>query len=114
MNEPGRSTWLLNIETEWINGLMVLALSGRIDKENAMPLARALEAEGSSGKVVVDMSGVDYISGPGLMVLSEAGEGRPIVICSLQEPVLIACELAGLTGTLSIAPDRQTAVARLA
>jgi anti-anti-sigma factor len=105
--------WRLEIVRDAVDNVLILTIAGRIGSAAAPALARALEdARTTAPAVIVDLAGVDYISGPGLSVLQSSVNGAT-VLCCLTEPVRIALELAGLTGELSIEPSRAAAIARL-
>src|SRR5262245_66611704 len=86
--------WFFDSESRRENGRVVLTLRGRISYAVAGQLARALaEALGQEPvDLVVDFSGVDYISGAGAapMVSTAAqlgAKGRTVFLCGLQDPV---------------------------
>lgn len=64
--------------------------------------------------MVIDLTGVDYISGPGLAALQAAADGRngTFVLCGVTQPVQIALELAGMFSDMAVEPSRSAAVAR--
>ena len=63
----------MNITIEKENGITVLKLDGRLDTTTAPELENAVNAEGDSLKnLVLDFSGVNYISSAGLRVLLSA------------------------------------------
>jgi anti-anti-sigma regulatory factor len=71
-------------------------------------------ARTESASVVIDLAGVDYISGAGVTVLREAaGNGTRMILCGLREPVRIALELAQALAGLTVMADRQAAIESL-
>ena len=111
-----RRTWSLEIATERVPGGIVIIPRGRIGTVTASTFAAALTAaRAESPRVVIDLEGVDYISGSGLMALSNAvaGEGGPAILCGLREPVRITLDLAGLLDGVSIESTRAAAIDRL-
>jgi anti-anti-sigma factor len=108
-----RRTWSLEIATERVPGGIVIIPRGRIGTVTAPAFAAALTAaRAESARVVIDLDGVDYISGSGLMALSNAaaGEGAHAILCGLREPVRITLELAGLLEGVSVEDSRATAI----
>ncbi len=57
----------VDVTTE--NGSHVLKLSGDIDRAAQAPLDAAYESSGSSGKLVLDFTDVEYINSTGIAVI---------------------------------------------
>ena len=111
-----RRTWSLDTATERIPGGIVLTLRGRIGIGTAPAFAAALSAaRAESPRVVIDLEGVDYISGSGLMALSQTATSAVghTILCGLREPVRITLELAGLLDGVSIEGTRAAAIDKL-
>jgi anti-anti-sigma factor len=111
--------WYLRVEHEKTNALSVLTVTGRISSLTGPELGRALASaiDSPARALVLDLSGVDYISSPGLRAVEHAKKrlaelGRPFVVCGLQDSLKAAFTLAGLEGGLAIEPSREEAVAR--
>jgi anti-anti-sigma factor len=110
--------WYLKIEHNEAGSVSVLTVTGRISSLTAPELERALaSAAASPGGLVLDLTGVDYISSPGLRAVASAAaalaeRGRPFVVCGMRDAVSVAFALAGLEGRLAIEPSRDDAVAR--
>jgi anti-anti-sigma factor len=101
------------------NALSVLTVTGRVSSRTSPELGRAFASALASPArgLVVDLSGVDYISSPGLRAVEHAKtrlaeQGRAFVVCGLRDAVRAAFTLAGLEGRLAIEPSRDEAVAR--
>ena len=67
--------------------------------------------------MVVDLSGVDYISSAGLRAVEAAASrmsasGRGLVVSGLRDAVSVAFDLAGLTGVVTIEETREQAIAK--
>jgi anti-anti-sigma factor len=80
-------------------------------------LAAAIEQ--GTRRLVLDLSGVDYVSSAGLLALHTllgrlVGAGGHLVICGLTPPVRIAFELSGMLQDYAEEPCREQATARLA
>lgn len=93
-------------------GVQALALAGRLDAGNAAQVAGPLEALLTSGerKVLLDMSGVDYVSSAGLQVLLRAAKladagGARLVLCGVRAYVLEVLQMVGFASLLEMEPD---------
>lgn len=101
------------------NHVLVLELTGRVGAASAGLLADALARAFARGdRLVVDFSGVDYLSSAGLRALEAAAGGGngsgsgTLVVCGVAEPVRIALDLAGLLPGLQVEVSRDAAIAR--
>lgn len=117
MSHPKDVVWYLSIEPEKAAGVSVLTVSGRASHRTAPDLAAALETATASpgGGVVLDLSGVDYISSAGLHAVETAASrlsasGRRLVVCGVRDAVSVAFDLAGLTGTVAVEESREQAI----
>ncbi len=63
----------MNITSHEKNGILVLALDGRVDSEGALDLELALQTALTEGhyKMILDMSGVRYLNSAGLRTLAD-------------------------------------------
>jgi anti-anti-sigma factor len=109
--------WYLRVAQERADGVIVLTISGRVSSLTVGQLEAALGATvaDSVRGVVLDLSGVDYMSSPGLRALEKsfillAAAGRRLVVCGLTDAVRLAFSLAGLESSLSIEVSRESAV----
>lgn len=99
------------------DGVLVLALKGRLDAVSAPSLQNLLEERIEHGDVrfTVDAAGLDYVSSSGLRVLLQVARqleersGR-IVLCSVQEPVRRIFEIAGFASLFHIYGSSQEAI----
>jgi anti-anti-sigma factor len=87
----------------------VIALSGRLGHASAGALASLLKEtiRERAGRIVLDMSGVDYISSPGLRVLSDISRalrnaGGALLLKGVRPPVRVAMDLGDDRGALII------------
>jgi anti-sigma B factor antagonist len=108
------------VETKTVNheGKIVLSVSGRVDTSTAPELEKAINKEIDSGsrKVLLDFSGVTYISSGGLRVLLATAKklknpGDKFGLCNLSPEVLKILKLAGFTSIFSIYPSEGEALA---
>lgn len=117
MANAGRA-WDVRIEREDGGPAVILSISGRVGHGEAGRLAAALlEARAGRRPLVIDLTGVEYLSGPGLDAIraamaSERGS-PPAVLCGLQGPVRVAFDLAGGLEDWAWEADRTAAVARV-
>lgn len=116
----GKGVWTLKIDRYVERRGTVVSLNGRVPEASARLFTAALtDVLGSAEDgVVVDLSGVDYISGAGLQALADASgqavrAGVEMTCCGLQEPVRLAADLAGLLPDLAIEGSRELALDRL-
>jgi len=102
------------------NGIVVVALQGRLDTNTSVTLEEELLrlAGQKSHRVVVDLSELDFISSSGLRVLLTAGKksksvtGR-IVLCALKDHVKRVFDVAGFTMLFSMYLSQEEAVKSL-
>lgn len=109
--------WYLTLERTDADGVAVISAQGRISQRTAPDLERILTTtiESSRRGVVLDVSGVDYISSAGLRLLEQAAarlrsDGRSLVLCRLHDPVSAALALAGSIPHLTIESTRDAAI----
>jgi len=98
-------------------GVVVVSPQGRIDSTTSAILERHLQGIAAAGqtRIVVDFSGVDYISSAGLRVLlALAKRGREqkgrVVLSAMNDSVRQVFELAGFVALFTIAPTRAEAL----
>lgn len=106
---------------EWRHGsAAVLTLAGPLDSRNAPSLEARLASleQARVAAVVVDLAGVDYLTGSCLRTLLLAARrmdesGRRLVLCAPRTSVLEVLRISGLTRALHVHVDRATALAEL-
>ena len=98
-------------------GVIVVSPHGRIDSTTSALLDRHLQGLAAAGqtRVVIDFTGVDYISSAGLRVLlALAKRGRDhkgrVALFGMNDSVRQVFELAGFVALFTIAPTRAEAV----
>jgi len=103
------------------NGVDVLAPTGRIDTTTVGALEGRLTAllAAAPPRIVLDFSGVEYISSAGLRVLLVAarrvqGTGGGLALCSMGDAVRQVFQLAGFLPLFTIRDTRDAAVAQIA
>lgn len=102
-------------------GVNVLAPSGRIDTTTVAALEATLTPllAAPQPRIVVDFSGVEYISSAGLRVLLVAarrvqGARGALALCGMGDAVRQVFQLAGFIPLFTIRDTRETAVGELA
>jgi stage II sporulation protein AA (anti-sigma F factor antagonist) len=115
-----RLRWPLEVTTECADDALIVTLRGRISARSAPRLAAHLESPEFRGfrHVIIDISGVDYVSSAGLLAVDLAAEragrqGGTVILAGIQEPVRTALDLAGLLPKLATEPTREAALARV-
>jgi anti-anti-sigma factor len=111
--------WPLRIVEERLDGVIVLALAGRVGAASAVSLDAAVAriVGGGDARLVIDLAAVDYVSSAGLNALASAAvlcaQARgALVLCGLAEPVRIALGLGGLIPEVPVETSRDQAVVR--
>ena len=111
--------WYLRTSEEDLGSVRLVVVEGRVWSATAAELTRVLTGQRGGGprKLIVDLTGVDYVNGAGLRAFETAaggdGSGGELVVCGLQPPVQVAFDLAGAIPNLTIAPSRDAALQRL-
>jgi anti-anti-sigma factor len=109
----------MQIQQDRTGGVLVVAPVGRVDSTTSDALEQALKAalEAGDRRLVVDFSGVEYISSVGLRVLLVVakrmrGDQGTLVLCALGDAVRQVFDLAGFLPLFSVERTRDLAVAR--
>jgi anti-anti-sigma factor len=91
--------------------LTVIEVSGRIDSISAARLESAVAAEGAGRRIVLDLGGVDYLSGAGLRTLKRLSEPPDgIRLARPSDRVREVLQIIGLDGALMTFPTRTEAI----
>lgn len=100
--------------------ITVLGVQGRIDSSTSVRFEQELDTVlGEPAEaLVIDLSGMPYMSSAGLRVLLVTGrrckaEGRRLVLCGLVESVRDVFHMSGFSTIFDIADTRADATARL-
>ena len=107
----------INVERE--DGAMIAVVKGRVDSANAREFEQVLtEAIGDDHNVVIDFSGLSYISSSGLRVLlmvakSLRQRSAHLALCSLSTAIREVFEISGFDKIIPIHDTRAEAVAAL-
>ena len=97
----------MNINIERLNDATVLKIEGRLDTTTAPELESTINAQGEAlGNLVLDFTGVDYISSAGLRVLLTAQKKMNIQghmeLNNVSEAVMDIFEMTGFADILEI------------
>jgi len=98
-----------------------IAFTGRLDAGTAAQAEEAVRAflrQSDRGKLIIDLSGLDYISSAGLRVLIVAGKGvlqrgGRLALCGVRGNVREVLTVTGLGMLFDIAENRDQALGRL-
>jgi anti-anti-sigma factor len=114
-------TWDLRFTFNNSNGTCVLNVAGRLSGANARELEAALSdaARKARHRLVVDLSGVDYLSSGGLTALALTASrcrqnGGMLILAVVADPVRITLELGGLLAQIPVEPSIEAASHALA
>lgn len=104
-----------------VTGPAVLAPSGRLDASTSPGFERAMleELSRSPRGMIMDFSGLGYVSSAGLRVVLLAAKkvkaaGGVFVLCGLAPTVAEVFKVSGFLSILTVEPDRAAALARFA
>jgi anti-sigma B factor antagonist len=107
----------LNISVESLKRVELVEISGRVDSSNASELDHALKDVNERGRhnIVLDLSGVNYMSSAGLRSLVATlreckKRGGDLRIANPSERVSEVLSLAGLDSLFQVYPDKTSAV----
>ena len=106
--------------SEFENNLRMIKLDGRLDiiGTNAVDVKFAGYCSGENVRVVIDLSGVEYIASIGIRLLTSnakslASRGGKMVLLSLNEEVRSVLEITGILGVIPAFDDLESARAAL-
>ena len=109
--------WPLRIHEERRDGALILVLAGRLGTASAVQFDAAVADAVRRGdrRLVIDLKGVDYVSGAGLKALAAAAgacaEARgSLALCELAEPVRVLRHSPGAAAAAAAAVVRAVVV----
>src|SRR5215203_5763614 len=108
----------MEITTQEFKHCDLITIKGRIDSATAPQMAQALESANESGKykLVIDMTGLEYMSSAGFRALLAAQRNSKkynrgeVVLVSVPDRIREALELAGFTELFKTFDDPLLAV----
>jgi anti-anti-sigma factor len=99
----GAQTWTLGVSPQLVDGKAELLVAGRLGSHGASQLEAACRTAMEQGcrTLVIDLTGVDYLSSPGLRLFERlktdlAAQGGSITVTNPTDPVRLALDLAGM------------------
>ncbi len=111
----------MNINLSNVKGIDVISVSGRLDAETSGELAKRLSGliDQKKFKLVLDLSGLEYISSAGLRVVLEITKktrvsGGNLYLANIQEYVGKVLDISGLSSFLKISKSIDEAVTEIA
>lgn len=110
----------LELQTDQIEGVLIVSVAGRIDGLNAQEFHENLDKEiaGSENPVVLDLEGLSYISSAGLrsiLLIAKTLQSRNtrFMLCSLSAPIREIFEIAGFDKIIDVLGSRSDAIATI-
>ena len=108
----------MEVTTKQFKHCDLVAVNGRVDSSTAPKLSEALDALSNEGrfKIVIDMSGLEYMSSAGFraLIASQRNSKRynrgEVVLTNVPANIHSALELAGFTTLFKIFKDVTSAV----
>jgi anti-sigma B factor antagonist len=111
----------MDISEQQIGRVWIVVARGRLDGATSGAFAQRIDALMAAGepRLVVDFSGIDFVSSAGLRVVLtlvkkvKAMKGV-LALCAVQAPVQEVLDITGFAGMIDIHPERTAALAALA
>jgi len=95
----------------------ILKVSGNLDSNTAPEMTKSIETrlKEAPRDLVIDFSGVDYISSAGLRViiktnLTQTSSGNKMILCSMKDYVFEVFEMSGLGNIFVIKDNLESAL----
>jgi len=107
----------MNVQVESSKEFTIVSVEGRIDSTNASEFEKPMMEviEGGCTKIILDCSGLNYISSSGLriflIVLKKmiAVKGQ-FSLCNLQPGIKEIFDISGFSSIFSVFPDKEAAL----
>ncbi len=109
----------MELNHELAQEALILKPAGRLDSNTAQAFEKALlEQLQAHPRVVLDLSGLDYVSSAGLRVLLIAAKqvkqsAGKLALCALQPAIHQVFEMSGFLTILTVCDARDEALARV-
>ena len=107
----------MQVNTEQRDGATIVRPDGDIDLSTSSVLRTSLQKanESAEGKLVIDLSNVQYMDSSGVATLVECLQisrrsGITLLLCELHERVLSVFQIARLDGVFDIVPTLDEAI----
>jgi anti-anti-sigma factor len=110
----------MDLSEQQVGRVWVVTARGRLDGATSGAFAERIEAlvKGAEPRLIVDLSGVDFVSSAGLRVVLalmkkvKALKGV-LALCAVQAPVREVLDITGFAGMIEIHPERSAALTAL-
>lgn len=104
----------MNVQVEVSADHTLVSVEGRVDTTNAGEFEKSMMQviEGGSTKIVLDCSGLNYISSSGLRIFlivqkkMTALKGQ-LILCSLQPSIKEIFDISGFSSIFVVVPDKE-------
>jgi anti-anti-sigma factor len=110
----------MNVQVESLNDFKIVSIEGRLDTTNANEFEKPMMEilEGGCNRLILDCSGLNYISSSGLRVFLVVQKKMMAVkgqfsLCNLQPTIKEIFDISGFSVIFSIFPDKEAALQRL-
>lgn len=110
---------MLTINESSAGDVQIMALEGRLDTATSADFDFAAEAHADKpSKLLIDLSGIQYVSSAGLRVFLmlakklQKAQGK-LVLCNMSAGVREVFDIAGFSRILRIEADREAGIAAL-
>lgn len=110
----------MDISEQQVGRVWVVTAAGRLDSATSNTFAQRIESlvKGSEPRLLVDFSGVDFVSSAGLravmtLVKKVKSQKGVLALCAVQAPVREVLDITGFTSMIDIHPERASALAAL-
>ncbi|MEI7437055.1 MAG: STAS domain-containing protein [bacterium] len=107
----------MDIQHKTNDGYVTLLISGRLDATSAVTAEQQIAGviDGGASRLLIDLSGLEFISSAGLRVLlvvakKMARQNGKIALCGLQKAVMDVFEISGFLSIFRITADKVEAV----
>lgn len=107
----------LELQSDQIEGVLVVSVTGRIDGMNAQEFHENLDRQisGTDNPVVLDLEKLSYISSAGLrsvLLIAKTLQSRKtrFMLCSLPGPIKEIFEIAGFDKIINVLESRSDAI----
>lgn len=110
----------MDMSEQQVGSVWIVKARGRLDGATSTAFARRIEAlaGGSQPRLLVDFSGVDFVSSAGLravlmLVKKFKASNGILALCAVQAPVREVLDVTGFSGMISIYPEPGEGLAAL-
>lgn len=103
---------------EKVDKATIVSLQGRLDSTNSVSVEKDILEQTGNESVILDVSGLDYISSAGLrvvLILAKRAKqaGNRFLLAGMQPHIRDVFEISGFLSILDTAEDRNAALAQV-